>query len=443
MAVATHPLSVPGENTSLHVFNVPVMDVSIVSSSWVDYEPVQTGTNPIEFVIKPLADYLDINKMELRIVLKITKRDGTPTGDGKKYTLINNALHSIIKQFTIKINETLVTEQSDTQAYNAYIKTILNFTEQAKKFYLTKALYYKDTAGRMDEVDNTAKNNIGLNKRGVFTNNGTDVGLVGVPLCDIFNMDKLLLDGLEIKVKVDLNSDAFVLMGGETPNNCNLQIMSSTLRVRTVRVADSTKLEHLQIMQGQKGRAALPAVYTLTRTSTHVKVITRGVLNHTETDLFNGLIPQCPIFGMVRNDAYNGNLARNPFNFQLFDVQVVRLTVNGEEMPYSALDLTGGKKIDGYNTLFSGSGEMNCGHGLDIDREDWEQGYGLFRFDLTPAGSGHPDHLIPHCSGNVNLYLKFGTETDTVLNLIVYAEFQNQLEIDRNRRVVYDLSQGS
>ena len=58
-----------------------------------------------------------------------------------------------------------MTEQSDTQAYNAYIKTILNFTEQAKKSYLTKALYYKDTAAHMDEVDNTAKNNIGLNKQ--------------------------------------------------------------------------------------------------------------------------------------------------------------------------------------------------------------------------------------------------------------------------------------
>lgn len=86
---------------------------------------------------------------------------------------------------------------------------------------------------------------------------------------------------------------------------------------------------------------------------------------------------------------------------------------------------------------------MNRGHGLDIDREDWEQGYGMFRFDLTLAGSGHPDLMIPHRSGNVNLYLNFGTETDTVLNLIVYTEFQNQLEIDLNRSVVYDLSQGS
>ena len=95
---SAHPLSAPRANSSLQLFNVPVTDVSIVSSKWVDYESVQTGTNPIEFVIKPLADYIDINKTELRLVVKITKQDGSPTGDGKKYTLVNNALHSIIKQ---------------------------------------------------------------------------------------------------------------------------------------------------------------------------------------------------------------------------------------------------------------------------------------------------------------------------------------------------------
>ena len=41
-----------------------------------------------------------------------------------------------------------------------------------------------------------------------------------------------------------------------------------------------------------------------------------------------------------------------------------------------------------------------------------DRGYGLFRFDLTPAGSGHPDHLISHRAGNKNLYLKFLTATD-------------------------------
>ena len=240
---SAHPLSAPGENSSLQLFQVPVTDVSIVKNKWVDYEPVQSGTNPIEFVIKPLYDYIDINKTELRLVLKITKRNGGDTGAGKKYTLINNALHSIIKQFTIKLNETLVTEQSDTQAYNAYIKTLLNYTEQAKESYLTKALYYKDAAGHMDEVDNTADHNMGLQKRATFTSGDAEVGMVGVPLCDLFNIDKMLLDNIEIKT-----SDEFVLMSGEEANDCKLKIMSSTLRVHTVRVADSTKLEHVNIM---------------------------------------------------------------------------------------------------------------------------------------------------------------------------------------------------
>ena len=57
-----HPLSVPGKNSSSQLFHVPVTDVSIVKSKWVDYEPVQIGPNPIEFVIKSLSDYIDIKK---------------------------------------------------------------------------------------------------------------------------------------------------------------------------------------------------------------------------------------------------------------------------------------------------------------------------------------------------------------------------------------------
>ena len=164
---SAHPLSAPGENSRLQLFQVPVTDVSILKSKWVDDESVQSGTNPIEFVIKPLSDYIDINKTQLRLVVKITKRNGGNTGGAKKYTFINNVLHSLIKQFTIKLNETVVTEQSDTQAYNAYIKTLFNFTEQTKKSYLTKALYYKDTAGHMDVVDNTS-DKTGDSRRGVY-----------------------------------------------------------------------------------------------------------------------------------------------------------------------------------------------------------------------------------------------------------------------------------
>ena len=64
--------------------------------------------------------------------------------------------------------------------------------------------------------------------------------------------------------------------------------------------------------------------------------------------------------------------------------------------------------------------------GWNIDRKEWEQGYGLFRLDLTPAGNCHPSNLVSHHSGNVHLYLNFDTPMPAVLNLIVYTEFQNQ-----------------
>lgn len=73
-------------------------------------------------------------------------------------------------------------------------------------------------------------------------------------------------------------------MLGEAANDCKLQIVSSTLRIRNVRVADRTKLEHVNTVSGQK---PLPAIYTVTRSPTHARIIPSGVLNHIETDLCN------------------------------------------------------------------------------------------------------------------------------------------------------------
>lgn len=82
------------------------------------------------------------------------------------------------------------------------------------------------------------------------------------PICSKF---RLLLDNLDIKINIDFGSDDFVLMSGEVANESKLKIVPSTLRIRTytVRVADSTKLEHVHTTAGQK---RLPAIYTLTRT---------------------------------------------------------------------------------------------------------------------------------------------------------------------------------
>jgi len=68
-----------------------------------------------------------------------------------------------------------------------------------------------------------------------------------------------------------------------------------------------------------------------------------------------------------------------------------------------------------------------------------ELGLGPGDFDLTPD-LGENDHFSFTRQGSVRLVLKFGTALAEPVSVIAYAEFQNVIEIDRHRNVIYDFS---
>ena len=59
--------------------------------------------------------------------------------------------------------------------------------------------------------------------------------------------------------------------------------------------------------------------------------------------------------------------------------------------------------------------------------------------DLTPD-LGESDHYSLLKSGTVRLEITFAEALAHTINVIVYAEFQNVLEIDRNRNVFFDFA---
>ena len=80
---------------------------------------------------------------------------------------------------------------------------------------------------------------------------------------------------------------------------------------------------------------------------------------------------------------------------------------------------------------------MGCGERLFIDRADYRNGYALFALDLT-ADPGAEDHFIFVRHGSVRLTLKFREALANTVTVVAYAEFENVIEIDRNRKVVFD-----
>ena len=87
--------------------------------------------------------------------------------------------------------------------------------------------------------------------------------------------------------------------------------------------------------------------------------------------------------------------------------------------------------LEAYHSLYSGTGTINANFGNDITRRDYSHGYTLFAYDLTPDVSDQTDfNLIKE--GNIRLELCFGTALPTTVNVTLYAEFENMIEIDRN-----------
>jgi len=65
--------------------------------------------------------------------------------------------------------------------------------------------------------------------------------------------------------------------------------------------------------------------------------------------------------------------------------------------------------------------------------------YALYAFDLT-SDLDEDDHFSLAKQGSVRLVLKFAQALVVPVTVIAYAEFQNVIEIDRNRNVIYDFA---
>jgi len=89
--------------------------------------------------------------------------------------------------------------------------------------------------------------------------------------------------------------------------------------------------------------------------------------------------------------------------------------------------------------MFSGMSKLYRDEGNGISRDDYKDGYALYAFDLT-ADLGEDDHfnLVKH--ENVCLALKFAEALAETVTVIAFAEFDNVIELDRDRNVLVDFS---
>ncbi|XP_046587815.1 uncharacterized protein F54H12.2-like [Neodiprion lecontei] len=365
-------------NPELDLFSLPPTQTSIEAGEWVHYKPVSSlsDDSPIKFVVPGNGDEY-INLAHTMLSVRVKLQPSAPTPPAGEVSPANNFY-----------------------AYRAYIETVLNYAPPAEKSHLSSAPWYDSEDGVSDVYDADAVSaDRGFIERKRIMSNARTVDLIGHLHCNVFDQDKFLINGVELRLRPIGSRDSFCIM--EAENRHKLHILETSLLVRRMKISPGIFLAHARTL---------------------AKVI----------------------IGFVSNKAFNGDRQRNPFNFQNYSLNFLSLYVDGVQVPSKPLQMSFGKDdlyVDAHYTLFSGTGIHFLNEGNGIGRQQFAEGNCLLAFDLTPDLSANcTSHWSLIKQGTLRVEVRFDDALKETVNCLVYAKFDNLIEVDAARQVITDFS---
>ncbi|XP_013382753.1 uncharacterized protein F54H12.2-like [Lingula anatina] len=394
---------------------------------------VSQVSSVFEFVIKGTPDeYIDPTQINLYVEGQLSKADLSSLDIGQNTSVVNNTLHSLFASVDVELNDNLIT-LGQNYAYRAYLENLLYYGKSAKDTWLTSEMWYKDTAGQMNSTNVSGDpGNKRLQDRDFWFQRSRKVEKYGRLKIDLANQEKLLLNNVDVRIRLRRTPDAFCLMSETKDKNEKFLINNISLFVRRVKVSDRLKSAHDSILTKHV------ACYPLTRKEVKVINLPNGVRNANLDNIYIGTMPKRIIFGIVDDNAFSGVYDKSPFLFNHNDLKHLRLTVAGEQIPFKPYNFDfsvneGLNYIRAYYDLLLSVGAAGGESDIDLSRLDYLYGNTLFGFDLT-ADKNFENYISPTRQGTLNINLEFDKATNNSV-LVVLAEFDSVIKIDQRRSV--------
>ena len=358
---------------------------------------------------------------------RVRKNRNDDLDESCSVALINYLINTLCAQVDIFLGGKKITPSIATHAWRAIIEVLINFGKEAKNTHLQTSGFFKDTASKMDSTDDSNK---GFVSRRI--QNSKPYELYGKIQTDICFQNRYIINNVDMVVRLIRNASNFCLIS-DVKHNYELFIDEAILYVRNVKISPQVMLQHA--MASEKATIKYP----LNRVETIQHTLNQGLLSQTFDNISSGVLPKRIVFGMVEASAAMGHYQKNPFNFKNFNLAQVSVTVDNQDVPNSPLNLnfTENSYMRAYYNMYTGLDRAGLDWGNDITKEDFIGGYGLYIFDLSPDKC-FGDHFNVIKKGNLRIKLSFREALVNVVNLFVYMEYDNMLEITKARNVIFD-----
>lgn len=405
--------SMPCCKSELDLFYTYTTNTSILSSSYVSHSPSQSfrpDQGSFQISLPPTNEYTDLNDIFLvtevspkKITSDRSKNDALDWTDPTKIGSVNNFAHSLFKRIDIEIfagnKDVLVENYTVNYAYKAYLLNLLNFSNESHDGWLSNGLFVKDSPGEFNnfkifnkeefntntqsiklEIENNkvkseiTKYNFGYNARRqeICEGNGT-IRLI-IPIhCDFLKSNKLLMDEIGMRITFIRNEDNFCLIGEDQGK---IEINKIEVHARKCEITEEIKVAHRNALK------ISPIKYPIKSTKLYVFSIDEKSYGNTQKFQIGEIIPNKVIFGLIGDDAYNGSLKENPFNFESYDLRSVSLRVNSK-IHEITVNRFKNDFIDGFHSICEVLNLYNRNKS-PININEYNKGNNLFGFNLNP-----------------------------------------------------------
>lgn len=309
----------------------------------------------------------------------------------------------------------------------SFLENAINYGNESANLHLDTIIWEMDTPNHFDSFDT----NTGLKTRGMMFPIDEEVELVGRLHLDMFNTSKYLLNGVDFLLTFELNRPDFYLMKKNEKNTSELEILDATLYMEHVKLNPEVSLSHEKLLENKM------AMYNYKRVDVRNFLIPANASSFSLDNVHNGALPELMIIGFVDTNAYNGDVKKNPFNFQHFNLSDFTASVNGYEITPRNLEFDFDKKNPkSQRAYFQFFKQLNF-HRFDrsnqVTRDLYNNGLFLLAYDLTPDRGVDCANILQ--GGAIRLSGKFTKPLANSITAIVYMQFDADLGIDKARNV--------
>ena len=432
MNATIHPLSESCCKSELQLFDLPLTQTSLEESHYVQITPVNSINafeGPIEYIITSSGDlFLDPSDIFLYCKVKLVNADDSPLPVNYPAYPEKYFSSTFISQADLYLNEKCVSSSSSKYPYRSFLEVETNYSKDAKQTHLEASLYYtNDKTNQIKEKFAKSKNK--------------EFDFIGKLHLDLCNQERLLLNGVDVKIRLLRSPNAFCLnIDSKAAENIKVKVklLDTYLYVRRVKLAANKQIEiEKRLLQNT-------AKYPIRRVETKTFTLPPGIAAKNLSNIVIGNLPHRLIVGLLDHKAVQGDYKKSCFEFKNFNLRKIALYNNGISIgrPFYPTYPSDENEFDlnarSFLNFFTALGNYSeLGNG--VSKELFGKNTNLYPFDLTPdLSSNSCSHVNPVKQGQLSLQLEFKDNIPEALVVLLYCEYYSVLEINNLRQIITD-----